>query len=96
MTDPEKKEERKDAVQLERLVPGPIERVWEELTHPDHLGTWLGADEGVVTHCDPPQRLSYTGNDNASEVTVELEPRGDDVLLRLTHRRTSATARLAA
>lgn len=90
MTDAEKKEEKNDAVQLERLLPGPIERVWEELTHPDHLGTWLGADEGVVTHSDPPQRLSYVGNDNGSEVTLELKPSGDDVLLRVTHRRTTA------
>lgn len=45
---------------------------------------------GRVTRCEPPRVLAYTwaeswGED--SEVTFELTPRGDDVLLQLTHRR---------
>ncbi|HEX6930172.1 MAG TPA: SRPBCC family protein [Gammaproteobacteria bacterium] len=47
--------------------------------------------EGRVTACDPPRMLSYTwpeagGGDN-SEVTFELTPLDDNVLLVLTHRR---------
>lgn len=45
--------------------------------------------EARVLECDPPRRLAYTwpesdGGDN-SEVTFELTPHGDDVLLVLTH-----------
>jgi uncharacterized protein YndB with AHSA1/START domain len=42
--------------------------------------------EGRVTRCDPPRVLSYTWGKH-SEVTFELSPQGDDVLLVLTHRR---------
>jgi uncharacterized protein YndB with AHSA1/START domain len=31
-----------DAVRFERLLPGLIERVWDFLTKPEHLATWLG------------------------------------------------------
>ena len=40
----------------------------------------------AVTRCDPPRVLSYTWGEH-SEVTFELSPQGDDVLLVLTHRR---------
>jgi uncharacterized protein YndB with AHSA1/START domain len=30
-----------DSVRLERLLPGPIERVWAFLTEPDKRGRWL-------------------------------------------------------
>jgi uncharacterized protein YndB with AHSA1/START domain len=41
---------------------------------------------GRVTRCEPPRLLAYTwGTD--SEVTFELTPKGDQVLLVLTHRR---------
>lgn len=46
--------------------------------------------EGRVTACDPPRLLSYTWSteaDGESEVTFELTPRGEKVLLVLTHRR---------
>ena len=44
---------------------------------------------GRVTACEPPRLLKFTwGTDrNASEVTFELTPDGDDVLLVVTHRR---------
>ncbi|MDR3499266.1 MAG: SRPBCC family protein [Parvibaculum sp.] len=32
-----------DTVRFERLLPGPIERVWEYLTDAKLRGTWLGA-----------------------------------------------------
>lgn len=115
-------------VRLQRVLPGPIERVWAYLTESEKRGTWLasGAMElrvagrvelnwrnaeltphaetppdrfksedgsavrGRITRCDPPRLLSYTwGEDpkDASEVTFELTPRGEEVLLELTHRR---------
>jgi len=44
---------------------------------------------GIVTRCEPPRLLSYTwGNEpDASEVSFELEARGEHVLLVITHRR---------
>lgn len=47
--------------------------------------------EGRVTACDPPRMLSYTwpesSGGDSSEVTFELTPQGNDVLLVLAHRR---------
>lgn len=39
-----------DTIQFERLMPGPIERVWAYLTEPDKRSKWLagGAMEGHV------------------------------------------------
>jgi uncharacterized protein YndB with AHSA1/START domain len=31
-----------DNLRFERLLRGPIERVWDFLTQLEHLGTWLG------------------------------------------------------
>ncbi len=48
------------------------------------------SQHGRITRCDPPRTLSYTWNEasgNDSEVTFELTPQGEDVLLVLTHRR---------
>ncbi|PTM58444.1 SRPBCC family protein [Desmospora activa] len=45
---------------------------------------------GKVTRCEPPRLLSYTwggGAEDESEVTFELIPRDEDVILVLTHRR---------
>jgi uncharacterized protein YndB with AHSA1/START domain len=125
-------------MRFERLLPGPIERVWDYLTRPELLTTWLGiaasidvreggkleltmdhgekgrlpddvksklvdADKitpkvhGTVTRVVPGRALAYTWEDamsdpkaplaGRSEVTFELEPRGENVLLTLTHRR---------
>jgi uncharacterized protein YndB with AHSA1/START domain len=41
---------------------------------------------GRVTRCEPPRLLSYTWGDD-SEVTFELTPQGEQVMLVLTHRR---------
>jgi uncharacterized protein YndB with AHSA1/START domain len=35
----------KDAVQFERLLPGPIERVWSYLTDSEKRGKWLASGE---------------------------------------------------
>jgi uncharacterized protein YndB with AHSA1/START domain len=114
-------------VRIQRLLPGPIERVWEFLTDSEKRSLWFagGAMElraggrGVLTfhpgalspsgepmterykkyadrkmgttvlRVEPPRLLTFTFGDeaDASEVTFELTPRGDDVLLVLTHRR---------
>lgn len=110
-------------IRFGRLLPGPIELVWEFLTQPRRLATWLaeadfdarsgGAFElrftfsvppedagvlcrGIVQRCEPPRHLSFTWREGKrgaaglgpeSEVNFDLEPRGDKVLLTLTHRR---------
>lgn len=54
---------------------------------PDKYKKYEGAGfHGRVTQCDPPRLLSYTWGDD-SEVTFELTPQGENVLLVLTHRR---------
>jgi uncharacterized protein YndB with AHSA1/START domain len=45
---------------------------------------------GRITACDPPRLLSHTWGEESgedSEVTFELTPRGENVLLAVTHRR---------
>jgi uncharacterized protein YndB with AHSA1/START domain len=54
---------------------------------PEKYRQYEGAGfQGRVTRCEPPRVLSYTWGDD-SEVTFELSPDGDNVLLVLTHRR---------
>src|SRR5262245_43657254 len=99
-------------VRFERLLPGPVERVWEFLVNTDRLPGWFGDAaierrvggagrmmggqvRGVVTTWSPPRHLTYTWNVFSpgetespypeSYVSFELEPRGNDVLLVLTH-----------
>lgn len=114
-------------VRFERVLPGPIDRVWAYLTESEKRGRWLASGamdlrvggqveltfrhsdlsahaeetperykqfEGYgfqsrITRCDPPRVLSYTWPESGgeSEVTFELTPRGNEVLLVLTHRR---------
>ncbi|MGC2110661.1 MAG: SRPBCC domain-containing protein [Candidatus Korobacteraceae bacterium] len=116
-------------IRFERLLPGPIERVWAYLTEPDKRAKWLASgemeprvgapldlkfhhsslsrntapipekyknqEEGqvtqhTVTRFEPPRLLGLTwgsGKEGPSEVTFELTPQGDKVLLVLTHRR---------
>ena len=107
---------RLPGVKLERLLPGPITRVWDHLTRPELLPAWFGEQSsieprvggavrlmdghirGTVTQWAPPNRLSYTWNVFApgdgpdalsaypeSYLALSLEPRGDQVLLRLDH-----------
>ncbi len=119
-----------DAVRLQRLLPGPIDRVWRFLTEPSLRRQWLAdgpfpdedgagfeltfrnnelttADDppparyekmatlahsrGRLLACEPPHRLVITWdedeNGNGSEVTFDLQPDGDEVLLTLTHQR---------
>ncbi len=111
-------------VRLERLLPGPIERVWAYLIESDKRATWFASgvfdlrvggkadlhfdhskissektpDEykskksdwpSTITRVEPPRLLSFTFAPAGpeSEVTFELEPRGKNVMLVITHRR---------
>ncbi len=116
-----------NTLRFERLLPGPIERVWAYLTKSDKRGQWLASGEmepraggsvtlhfdhdslssekapppapfegacgtssnHQVTVWDPPHSLGITwgGADEPSEVSFELTPQQDKVLLVLTHRR---------
>jgi uncharacterized protein YndB with AHSA1/START domain len=121
-------------LRLERLLPGPIERVWAYLTESDKRAQWLAAgemeprvggsitlrfdhaklsahqappperykntcattSEQTVTRFEPPRLLAWTwdgGNEPPSEVTFELTPQGDKVLLVITHRRLASRDR---
>ncbi|HEX5183771.1 MAG TPA: SRPBCC family protein [Allosphingosinicella sp.] len=109
-------------LRIQRLLPGPIERVWAYLTDSDLRAQWLAAGamepkvgapfelvwrndrltdppgerpEGFgaehrmqsrILEIEPPRRLSFAF-EGSGDVTFELEPRGDEVLLTLIHRR---------
>lgn len=114
-------------LRIVRILPGPIERIWEFLTDPEKRARWFAGGvtepktggkvvfamhhaklspgekaperyahvqdpgvtfEGRVLRFEPPHVLSYTFGDDASRVTFELTPQGDNVLLVLTHRST--------
>jgi len=129
-----------DTVRLQRLLPGPIERVWSFVVDDQKRRQWLtgggGAVElkvggkvhmildnrrfsepadfpppkyaelageshihGKVTACEPPYLFAYLWDHGAGkpfEVTIELEPQGDKVLLMLTHARASVRGELVA
>jgi uncharacterized protein YndB with AHSA1/START domain len=126
MTDDYGKSIAKDTVRIERLLPGPIERVWDYVTQSDKRAKWLAAGTmelrvggavnlqfmhadltphqetipdrykdmdsghqfaGTVTQCDPPRLLSFTWNNETSEVKFELTPQDSRVLLVITHTR---------
>ena len=103
---------RVPAVRFERLLPGPMERIWEFLSDTGRLPAWYGDGvieprlggsvmlmaghvRGVIARWQPPRRLTYSwnvfadGEDKSSYpesyLALELEPRGGDVLLTLTH-----------
>lgn len=112
-------------VRFERMLPRPIETIWEFLTDSDKRGEWLASgpmdqrvggkanltfrhaelsphkvpapekyknldselhrSEHTITRIDAPHLLAFTWPPN-SEVTFELKPQGDQVLLTVTHR----------
>ena len=107
-------------IEIQRILPGPMERIWDYLTKDDLRRQWLAAGEMElkvgsefiltwhnenlatevgkppegkpsghsatmrVTECNPPCKLSYIFGDNG-EVSFELKPAGDKVLLTLIH-----------
>ena len=42
-----------DTVRLERLLPGPIERVWAYLTEPDKRATWFAGSPSASVKSPP-------------------------------------------
>jgi uncharacterized protein YndB with AHSA1/START domain len=112
-------------IRFERLLLGPIEKVWSYLTDEKKRGEWLASgpmeprvggkvslrfkhselspnqapppekwatmdaeghqSEETVTAFEPPTKLGFTWGE--SEVTFELTPQGDKVLLTLSHRK---------
>jgi uncharacterized protein YndB with AHSA1/START domain len=109
-------------LKIQRVLPGPIERVWAYLTESDLRRQWLAAGEmemkvgapvelvwrndqltnppgqrppGIsderrmqsrIIELDPPRKLVIAWNDSG-DVSFELEPKGNEVLLTLIHRR---------
>jgi len=109
-------------LKIERLLPGPVERVWAFLTKGELRRKWLAAGEmemkvgapfeliwrndeltdppgarppgfsaehrmqSRITELDPPRRLAFAWS-GSGDVSFELEPMGDEVLLTVIHRR---------
>lgn len=107
---------------IQRILPGPAERIWSWLTESDLRARWLAAGDmrpevgsafefvwrndeltdppgarpegqggehrmaSKIVEFDPPRRLVFTW-DESGDVSIDLEPKGDRVLLTLTHRR---------
>ncbi len=114
---------------IERLLPGPIERIWSYVTDSDLRSRWLAAGEmrlevgapfelvwrndrltdpigarpegmdaehrmqGRITELDPPRRIAFTWS-GTGDVSIDLAPRGKDVLLTLVHRRVAERSML--
>ncbi len=109
-------------LKIQRLLPGPIERIWAYLTDSDLRRQWLAAGQmemkvgapvelvwrnneltnppgqrppgssdehrmqSRITELDPPHKLAITWGSTGG-VSFELEPRGNQVLLTVVHRR---------
>lgn len=107
---------------IQRLLPGPIERVWAYLTESELRRQWLAAGvmemkvgtpfefvwrndelsnrpdqrpvgfpdehrmQSRITEIDPPRKLAFTWQ-GSGDVSFELLPKGEKVLLTVTHRR---------
>ena len=116
-------------LKIQRLLPGPIERVWAYLTQSELRRQWLAAGEmemkvgapfefvwrndeltdppgqrppgfseehrmqSRITELDPPRKLAFTWR-GSGEVSFELEPKGNNVLLTVIHRRLPDRATL--
>jgi uncharacterized protein YndB with AHSA1/START domain len=93
LTEPEKRKKWFGAGPMELRVGGRVtlQFRFSELTKEKTPPTKEDSCEipGRVTKCDPPRLLSYTWGEgpDASEVAFELTPRGNSVLLVITHRR---------
>jgi uncharacterized protein YndB with AHSA1/START domain len=110
-----------DTLTIQRLLPGPAERVWAYLTDDTLRAQWLAAGQvemkvgapfefvwrneelsnppdqrpagfpeeqrmhSRITELDPPRRIAFTW-EGTGDVSFELEPQGDEVLLTVVHR----------
>jgi uncharacterized protein YndB with AHSA1/START domain len=115
-------------LKIQRLLPGPVDRVWAYLTESELRRQWLAAGqmemksgapfelvwrndelsdppgtrpdgfgaehrlESRILALEPNRKLSIAWNQG--EVSFELEPAGDKVLLTVTHRRLPDRAQL--
>lgn len=109
-------------LKIQRVLPGPIERIWSYLTQSDLRRKWLAAGDmemkvgapfefvwrndeltsppgqrpqgfgaehrmqSRIVEVDPPRKIVFTWQ-NSGDVSFELTPRGNDVLLTVIHRR---------
>ena len=116
-------------LKIQRLLPGPIERVWAYLTQSELRRQWLAAGtmemkvgapfelvwrneelnnppsqrpagfpeerrmQSRITELDPPRKLAFTW-EGSGDVSFELEPKDDQVLLTVIHRRLPDRATL--
>ena len=76
---------------MEMRVGAPLELVWrnEELENAGQRPEGFDEEhrmESRITELDPPRKLGFEFG-SSGDVTIELEERGDEVLLTLTHRR---------
>jgi uncharacterized protein YndB with AHSA1/START domain len=114
-----------DTLRIQRILPGPIERVFAYLTDGDLRRQWLAAGamdkkvgalftltwrndelsdvpserpegfgeehsmESRVLEIDEPRKLAFAWGEQG-KVTMELERKGDEVLLTLLHERLPA------
>jgi uncharacterized protein YndB with AHSA1/START domain len=76
-----------------------FEFVWrnDELTEPPgHRPPGFSEEHRMqsrIVECDPPRRLAFTWQ-GSGDVSFELDPKGDEVLLTVTHRRLPDRAML--
>jgi uncharacterized protein YndB with AHSA1/START domain len=118
-------------LKIQRLLPGPIERVWAYLTESDLRRQWLAAGQmemkvgapvelvwrhdelnnppskrpagfpeehrmqSRITELDRLRKLTIAW-EGSGNVSFELEPQGDQVLLTLIHRRLPDRATLVS
>jgi uncharacterized protein YndB with AHSA1/START domain len=109
-------------LKIQRLLPGPIERIWAYLTQSDLRRQWLAAGQmemrisasfefvwrndeltdppgqrppglsdehrmrSRIIELDPPRKLAIAWGPSG-EVSFELDPKGNEVLLTVIHRR---------
>ena len=109
-------------LKIQRLLPGPIERIWAYLTDSELRRQWLAAGamemkvgapfeliwrnneltnppgerpadkseehrmQSRITELDPPRKLAFAWRDSG-DVSIDLTPKGSEVLLTLIHRR---------
>lgn len=116
-------------LRIQRLLPGPIDRVWAYLTEGELRRQWLAAGEmelkvgapfelvwrndeltnppgqrppgfsgehrmqSRITELDPPRKLAFAWK-GSGDVSFELDPKGDEVLLTVIHCRLPDRATL--
>jgi uncharacterized protein YndB with AHSA1/START domain len=109
-------------LKIQRILPGPIERVWAYLTESDLRRQWFAAGhmemkvgapfelvwrndeltnppgqrpagfsgehkmQSRIIEVDPPRKLVFAFG-NSGDVSFELEPKGNNVLFTVIHRR---------